>query len=95
MTNWRELGYVPNSDDEDISDGELSTQEEVNVGDVGPENESGTEDGIVEDLPKGGVAVETQEVEGSEEVRTVGPVASGEAVASQHIEEVNISNLKL
>ncbi|KAG0131051.1 Mus7/MMS22 family-domain-containing protein [Tuber indicum] len=28
MTNWRETGYVPASDD-DISDGELSTQEEL------------------------------------------------------------------
>lgn len=67
MTNWRELGCVPNSDDEDFSDGELSTQEEL----ITEYHTSDTEDQNVANLVDGDTTVEIKEVDETEEVGTI------------------------
>lgn len=86
MANWRELGCVPNSDDEDFSDGELSTQEEPIVED----HTSDTEDQNAADLGSGDAAVEVKEVDETEEIEvvTVRQMVSEEMTTSLKSSEV-------
>lgn len=80
MANWRELGCVPNSDDNDFSDGELSTQEgELIAEDQEPEYTSDIEDRNEVDSREEEAAVEAKEVDKTEGMEmTVGRMASEE-----------------
>lgn len=58
---------MPNSDDEDFSDGELSTQEEL----ITEDHASDTEDRSVADLGNGDAAVELKEVDETQEIEVI------------------------
>lgn len=82
MSNWRELGYVPNSDDED-SDGALSTQEDTIPGDLGPKN--GSDIGIenADSSPRG-------ELVGGKEGMVVELGGSDMVAAAQYVGPVEV-----